>query len=157
MASNYLFSSRIHCYICWNVSYNSCIWAKRPWCRRATPTNSENPDWTGLSFRWRGLGKLERNKLKGFGSMQQHQNDSTYIRFFQRNKVCMYSIFDIAKNGFKIKSIYFSRLSTDTYAKMSDKVKVTSAFTRNRISGWMIIPSIQLCAFYVYAENVINL
>jgi len=54
--------------------------------------------------------------------MQQHQNDSTNIRFFQRNKVCMYSIFDIAKNVFKIKS--FSSLSADTYAKMKNSKKL---------------------------------
>ena len=43
---------------------------------------------------------------------------------------------------------------TDTHDKMSDKVKETSAVTRNGISCWMIIP---LCVFYVYAEILVNL
>lgn len=124
--------------ICWNQYKLHCVWANGSSVERAAPTNSEN-HWTQLSFRWRSLEKLERNKLKSFGSMQQHQNDSTNIRFFQRNKVCMYSIFDIAKNVFKIKS--FSSLSADTYAKMknSKKLLLSPINGIKLVVGWLFL------------------
>ena len=70
--------------------------------------------------------------------------------------MCSIFEFDTTKSVFKIMSVYFSSLSTDTYAKMTKSKKLLLS-PIDRITCWIIICSIQLYALYVSAENVINI